>query len=258
MEPDRGKLLSGRRAPIEETYGPVGSHVVTLDSSLIGLQNPSRLDEYISTEYHLTASIPNKSLGIRDLSLLLDVLNYQIVHYGANLSMLIALSEIMLRLTNGRPSDEISDARIRLTVSVSHILLQNLRGMEFYLYQDKLIGVSEQIKELLVPYLMSKRTYGSRYRHWRPEKWIKITAVPVSILYERSLSKSIRYSGYTKGYGESHGNAHKVHTKPSFELDGEDVPDRAERNLILRMTDQQHQRSNQLWIKYRNLFDGKR
>jgi hypothetical protein len=256
MEPNRGKLLSGTQFSDQETKSTNGSHVVTLDSSLIGIQNPISLSEYISTEYHLTATIPNKSLSVRDLSLLLDVLNFQIVTYGANFSMVLALSELFLRISNGRPVDEISDPRLRLTVSVSHILIQSFRQMDIYLNQGQLLQPDPKICELVSPYLMSKRTYGSRFRHWRPEKWIKIVAVPVSILYERSPRQTNRYSGYTKGYGESHGNAHRKKSKPSYELDGEDVPDRAERNLILRMTDQQHQYSNQLWIKYRNLIEG--
>jgi hypothetical protein len=255
MEPNRGKLLSGTQVSDQETSRPYGSHVVTLDSSLIGIQNPKGLSEYISTEYHLTATIPNRSLSVRDLSLLLDVLNFQCVTYGANFSMILALSELFLRISGGRPVDSLSDARIRLTVSVSHILIQSFRNKDIFLNQGSLLQPDQKICELLSPYLMSKRTYSSRFRHWRPEKWIKIVAVPVSILFERSPRQTNRYSGYTKGYGESHGNAHRKKTKPSYELDGEDVPDRAERNLILRMTDQQHQYSNQLWIKYWNLIE---
>lgn len=254
MKPNRGKLLSGFNEPLlDSTSRPDGSHVVTLTPDLIGIQNPKELSEYISTEYHLTAYIENKSLGVRDLSLLLDVLNFQIVHYGANFSMILGLSELLLRLTQGRSVDEINDSRIRLTVSVSSILYRCFRSQEIPLYAGSFLKPSPEIVELVMPYLMSKRTYGSRFRHWRPEKFIKIKAVPVSILFERSSVQSSRYSGYCKGYGESHGNAHKFKTKPSYELDGADSPDRAERNLILRMTDQYHQNSNQLWIKYRNL-----
>lgn len=260
MKPMKGKLFTDDTRPLSDemdvTSRPDGSHVVTLDSNLIGIPNPIRLDEFISTEYHLTATIPNKSLSVRDLSLLLDVLNYQIVVHQLNFSMLLACTELLLRLTGGRYVNEISDAKIRKTVMVSWIIVKEFQKQSLSLYHGETAQLRPEIVELLKPYLMSKRTYMSRYRLWRPEYFIKIVAVPVSILYERTSSNSIRYSGYTKGYGESHGNAHRKKTKPSFELDGEDVPDREERNLILRMTDQQHQISNGLWIKYLNLMEG--
>ena len=254
MEPKRGKLLYGTNSPsLEETSRPDGSHVVTLTPGLGFLENPVSLSEYISTEYNLTASVPNSSLSIRDLSLLLEVLSFHIVHYGANFSMILALTELSLRISGGRKEHEISDSKIRQTVSVSQIILKELHDSQFSLYSGDFVAVRSEIKELLMPYLMSKRTYGSRFRHWRPEKFIKIKAVPVSILYERTPHKTERYSGYTKGYGESHGNAHKFKTKPNFELDGLDVPDKETRNLILRVSSPEHQNSNQLWIKYRNL-----
>jgi hypothetical protein len=155
---------------------------------------------------------------------------------------------------NSPSTEEVNDARIRLTVSVSEILIGSLREQEFSLYQGEKVQISAEIVNLLLPYLMSKRTYSSRFAHWRPEKFIKIRAVPVSTLIERTSTRSKRYSGYCKGYGESHGNAHKIKTKPSIELDGDpSLPDKEERNLILRMSDQVHQLSNSLWIKYRNL-----
>lgn len=254
MALDKGKLLSGAKAPPNsKTSRPDGSHVVTLDSNLSFDQSLSERSEFISSEYHLTARIENSQLSQRDLSLLLDVLNFQIVTFGANFQMVLAATELYLRLTGGRLPHEISDPKIRLTVSVTHILIKEFHDSEYSLYSGDKVTVSPEIRTLLQPYLMSKRTYGSRFRTWRPEKFIKIKAVPVSVLFERTSQTSQRYSGYCKGYGESHGNAHRKKTKPSIELDGEDVPDKSERNLILRMTDPNHQPSNSLWIKYGNL-----
>jgi len=215
------------------------------------------LSEVLTSEYHLTARISNSSLSRRDFSLLLDVLNYQIVRFGCNFSMLLALLELQSRLIGGSmSSNEISDSRIRLTVLVSEILVKELGRQEFSLYSGEFVHVSDKVKKLLSQYLMSKRTYDSRHKYWRPEKIIRIRAVPVNTLFERTSSSTERYSGYTKGYGESHGSAHKSKTKPSVELDGEaDRPDKSERNLILRMTDQLHQLANQLWIKWKNLLE---
>lgn len=254
MEPNEGKLSFGQQPPIEDTFSTNGSHVVTLTQSEELLENPRKLGELVSSEYHLTATIPNSQLTRRELSLLLEVLNYQIVHFGANFSMMLALSELYLRLVGGLQPHQVSDGKIRITVTVSNILLKSLTGQDYSLYQGEYIQVTPEIRELLMPYLMSKRTYHSRFRTYRPEKLIRIRAVPVNTLYERASSNSERYSGYTKGYGESHGNAHRKKTNPSYELDGDpDWPDKEERNLILRMSDQVHQIANQLWIKFRNL-----
>lgn len=255
MEPNERKRLSGPSSPSDETSRPNGSHDVTLDSILRNkLENPKELFESTFSQYHLTATISNSQLSIRDLSLLLDVLNYQILNFGSNFSMMLALTELTMRLCGGRPSEEISDAKIRLTVSVSEILIKILGKESFSLYSGEFVLVPSKWKNLLSPYLMSKRTYSSRFQTWRPEKLIRIRAVPVDMIFERSRTGSKRYSGYTKGYGESHGNAHQSKTKPSMELDGDPKrPDKSERNLILRMTSEDHQKSNILRIKFKNL-----
>jgi len=169
--------------------------------------------------------------------------------------MYLALTELYFRVKgNARTSTEVSDVYQRLTLLVSEILIGAFGESSFSLYSGAFVYVSDELSELLNPYLMSKRTYGSRYSTWRPEKFIRIKTVPVNRLIERPQFRTERYSGYTKGYGESHGNANRQKTKPSFELDGVDGPDKEERNLILRMTDPQHQMPNQLWIKFQNLI----
>jgi hypothetical protein len=259
MEPNEGKPLSGPLFSQSENADNLnGSHDVTLTQSEERPFYPKKEDENVSiTEYHLTAKITNSQIGRRELSLLLDVLNYQIVHFGANFPMMLALTELSLRLSGGKNPDTISDPYIRKTVIVSQILVKMLSEFDFSLDFREYVQVDSKVKELLNPYLMKKRTYKSRHSTWRPERLIKIKAVPVSTLYERSShSRSERYSGYTKGYGESHGNAHRQSTKPSAELDGDaNWPDREERNLDLRVTDPLHQIANTLRIKFENLFD---
>jgi hypothetical protein len=177
------------------------------------------------------------------------------VNFGVNLGMMLALSELYFRiLGNKRKASEVNDGKLRTVVTVAEVLLKTLGALEFSLDSKVKNEVPTEVKELLRPHLMSKRTYGSRYRSWRPEKLVRVTAVPVSVQFEREpKSGSKRYSGYTKGYGESHGNAHKSKTKPSAELDGEqDLLDNAERNLKHRMTDPEHQSANSLWIKFMN------
>jgi len=257
MEPYEGKPLSGPQSnPLDSTSSALGPHDVTLDSIQKDLlKNPKDLNEVLSSDYHLTAEIPNSSLSMRELSLLLAVLNYQIVHFGCNFGMYLALCELYFRVKgNALTSEEVSDPKIRLTLMVSEILIGAFKEQSFSLYSGLFTLISEPLKELLMPFLMSKRTYGSRFRTYRPEKLIRIKAVPVNRLIERPPFRTERYSGYTKGYGESHGSTRKQKTKPSVELDGLDRPDKAERNLELRMINPEHQLANTLWIKFKNLF----
>jgi hypothetical protein len=170
--------------------------------------------------------------------------------------MMLALWELYSRLLGkARNSHEINDGKIRTVVTVAEVLIKGLKEQEFSLYHGEYQMLSSELRSLLSPYLMDKRTYGSRHKTWRPEKFFRIRAVPVELLIERSSNGTERYSGYTKGYGESHGNAHRQKTKPSCELDGDPgLPDDAERNLKHRVTDLDHQPANSLWIKFKNLF----
>jgi hypothetical protein len=214
-------------------------------------------EEHISSDYHLTARLDNEQLGQREISLIAEVLEYQIVHFGVNFAMMLALSELYFRLLgNKRKASEINNGKVRTVATTAEILLKVLGGLEFSLSPKEVYLLSPEIVNLLSPYLMDKRTYGSRYRSWRPEKFVRVRAVPVEVVFERSsTSKSQRYSGYTKGYGESHGNAHIQKTKPSAELDGDQGAVSAEeRNLIHRVADPDHQPANSLWIKFCAMF----
>lgn len=240
-----------------EATSDSGSHDVTLVRTSTALVVPDEVHELNVHEYHLTAFISNGSLTPRDISLILSVLLYQIVHYGANFGMFLSLVELYLRLSNGKHSSEINDSQIRLSVTLSEIIIKEFGKQVFSLDSKIRYRLEPSVVNIVMPYLMSKRTYGSRYMTWRPEKFIKVKAVPVVLTYERSSKNSNRYSSYCKGYGEGHGNAHRQKLKPDFEIDGEDVPDKSERNLELRVTDSQHQLSNSLVIKYQNLRERK-
>jgi len=255
MKTDERKRPQFPGHPLTETSQTNGSHVVTLNPALGNkLENPRELIEEHVSEYHLTARVTNSQLSQKELSLLLEVLEYQIVHFGVNFAMMLALSELYMKLLgNKRTSHEINNGKIRTVVLVAEILLKTLKDFEFSLYHGEYAELSSKTKELLSPYLMTKRTYGSRYKTWRPEKFIRVRAVPVSYLIDRPQKATERYSGYTKGYGESHGNAHRKKTKPSAELDGDqESVDSEERNLIHRVLDPEHQEANSLWIKFTN------
>lgn len=206
-------------------------------------------------EYHLTIKITNEQLSRKELSLLLEVLAYQATNFGVNLSMYMAISELYFRLLgNKRSAKEVKESKIRLTLTVVEILLHSLKGLELPLSPDEYLVVNDKIKQLLSKGLMSKRTYGSRYRTWRPEKFFVVKIVPVDIQLLERRKGSEPYSGYCKGYGESHPSAHSKKTKPSPELDGDGSNFlTSEENFVFqRCTEPTHVLCEFLLIKYRN------
>lgn len=253
MVPTIGKPKKGLRLPqTQKTSSPNGSHGMTLNPVPQSKTDLSEPIESNSHDFHLTASIKNQELGPRELALITEVLEYQIVHFGINLNMVLALTTLYFRLLgNKRSSIEINSGKIRLICTIAEIILSEIGSAEFSLSADIKLLLKPEVVSLLSPYLMTKRTYGSRYKTWRPEKFLSIYAVPVDKIIERDKKQSTeRYSGYCKGYGESHPNAHRHKTKPSFELDGSEGPSSEQRNLNIRMWLEDQQPANQLWIKY--------
>lgn len=211
----------------------------------------------ISIEYHLTIQTKNSSLTPRDLSLLLEVLNYQAVHFGVNVVMQMAMYELYFRLLgNKRNSEEIRDRYIRKTVTVTEILFKILKNQIYSLNTETRIVLSAKHKDLLAPMCLSKRTYGSRFRTFRPEKFFTVRIVPVDIQFLTRRKDSSPYSSYCKGYGESHPSAHRQKLKPNSELDGEATsPSEFEKSntLFVRCTDPVHLQCEALYIRFRNL-----
>jgi len=252
-------LLPAEIASPPESHGNVKapqneSHQMTLNRPF-GLEREGTELSPRLIEYHLTAEIRNKSLTTRDLSLLLDVLNFQAVSYGVNFNMYLALFELYFRLLGQkRSSKEISDGNVRKTVTVTEILLRVLGKSEFNLDSGIVLEIPSKIKDLLRIGLMSKRTYGSRYSTWRPERFISIKAVPVETLFLTRRKDSVPYSSYCKGYGESHPSAHRKKLRPSPELDGTgESPAELEENFLFRRcTETLHVLSEYLLIRYSN------
>jgi len=213
-----------------------------------------------SIEYHLTARVTKETLSRRELSLLLEVLNFQCIEYGVNFNMRICLYELYFRLLgNKTQSREIKESKIRLTLTVSELILKSLKDVNHSLSAKEFVHVDPRLKKILKPYLMSKRTYGSRYKTWRPESFLEIRAVPVDIQFLESKNRSNRYSSYCKGYGESHPSTHSKRTMPSPELDGNGKsPEQVEEEfLFIRCTEPIHVLCEFLVLKYLNEFEDK-
>jgi len=229
------------------------SHQMTLHRPLLVEGLVSSELPINSIEYHLTVRLTHETLSRRELSLLLEVLCYQISHWGANLPMYLALTDIYFRLLgNKRSSKEIKESKIRLSLTLSEIIIHAFKGTDLPLSSKEYIMLDSKVCKLLVPHLMTSRTYGSRYKTWRPEKFFVVRTVPVDIQFLERRKYSEPYSGYCKGYGESHPSAHSKKTMPSPELDGDGSTfvQSEEEFLFIRCTEPIHVLCEYLLIKY--------
>jgi len=233
------------------------SHQMTLNRPFGVSEGKAEALSY-SIEYHLTAQLTNTSLTTSHLSLILEILQYQAIFFGMNFNMILAMYELYFRiLGQKRSSKEIKEPKIRLTLVRSEIMFKITRNHDWNLGSDEFFHFDGQIITQLKKGLMSRRTYGSRFRLWRPEKFVTVKAVPVDILFLKRKDSSQPYSGYCKGYGESHPSAHFKKTPPSAELDGADVEFGLAEEIFLfqRCTNPYHLLSESLLIWYYNEFD---
>jgi hypothetical protein len=172
-----------------------------------------------------------------------------------NFNMYLAMYELYFRVLGQKSnSKEVKESYLRKTLTVSEIIFKTLKNKEFSLDSRMVFYLPGPVKSILRTGLMSKRTYGSRFRSWRPEKFITIKAVPVDIQFLKRKKDTQPYSGYCKGYGESHPSAHNQKLRPSAEYDGESVEfGLAEDKFIFqRCTDPIHLLSEYMLIRYHN------
>jgi hypothetical protein len=259
MNRQKGKPSDDSKAKPTDQIGELRdlseSHQMTLHRPLTVEGEGAKTFSTNPIEYHLTIRLTHETLSRRELSLLLEVIEYQIVRWGISLPMYLCLSDLYFRLLgNKRSSKEVKESKIRLTLTVAEILLHSLRESEFPLDTEYVLQISDKVVKLLRQHLMSSRTYGSRYKTWRPEKFFVVRIVPVDIQFLERRKGSEPYSGYCKGYGESHPSAHSKKTKPSPELDGEggSYLTSEEDFLFIRCTEPTHVLCEFLLIKYRS------
>jgi len=204
----------------EGALRPIGSHGMALDQSSTVVEDLTELLD-LTTEYQLTVRL-EMQLTRRQISFLLEILNYQMVYFGVTFGMYLTV-EHLCSLLIGQKGDpkEIRDENERRVTTLAQILLSSVGNSDLNMVEGW--DIPEDIVQKIIEnkLIMEKRVYGSRLQHWRPEKYITIRAVPLNIQFERVKGRSERYSSYCKGYGESHPSAHRKITKPSPELDGE-------------------------------------
>lgn len=208
---------------VKRPGSPNGSHAVALTQASAKDRKSQRVNVQ-STEIAFTVRIKNKSLTRKHLRLILDVLLYEIVDRGITLAKLMLLTHLYQQIlgTKLSPLDLHIDHERRV-ILLTEIIIKDVSDKTFDHFLSTEVLTDTLRQEILDNNLiMSKRTYFSRKGHWMPEDWLEIRPVGLDLLIERN-GNSERYTGYCKGYGESHPSAHYKKTRPSAELDGEDA-----------------------------------
>jgi len=199
-----------------------GPHVVTLNQPS-QKKGKSHNKPDISTSFHFTVNIPNKSLTRRHYRLLLETLLYEVIKSGIDLYQYMMIEHLMSLILGKKLNYlELGNEHERRLVSLSMSILRSLRNLSFE-PDLKQRSLSKDIVEFILNnnLIMSERVYQSRKNYYLAQYYLEIKTVAVETIYERS-GKSERYSSYCKGYGESHASSHYKKTQPSAELDGEE------------------------------------
>lgn len=213
----RSSAISNQAVEFQTETSPVAS---------LNLHLPNGEEEYLndlssfSQVYHLTAKFLVVEMTRRDVSLLLGMLNYLSCRDGVNLPMYLAMDFLVNYLAKKSDPLLIKDELERLTVMSTLSILSDLKGQELRLVDQSYLKPStvEELQSLGL--IMSTRAFGSRIVRWRPDRFLKISAVPVDDILKRN-SGTKRYDSYTKGYGEGSGSAGKCQKlKFSPETDG--------------------------------------
>lgn len=173
------------------------------------------------SDYHLTVR-PKVDLNRYQVSMLLDVLNHEIVNYGINFTLWLTLEWLFTRLIGSKRVWEVRDTNERRVLLSAELILLTSQG-SWLNFSDR-EKLPEEIRDYLFSnsLIISDRTYQSRSDFWYAERFLEVRAVRMDVFLERE-SNSIRYSSYTKGYGESSSMGRRQKTRPSAELDGEPV-----------------------------------
>lgn len=230
---------------------PNGSHGMALNRPFGEETSEEMISEQKDITFNLTVKL-KFDLTERQISLLLDVLNYQAVHFGVTFNLYLAMMTLYLRLTKNRKAHETTQDFSVVTVNVTEIILRSFKDLLFPLNPGQFVHLPDNVKNILRPGLMTKRTYGSRYIAWRPESYLLVLAVPVDCVFLNPEKHSQPYDSYCKGYGESHPSAHRHKTKFSSELDADALEEdrQEELNLLVRSVHPKHKLSETLRFEY--------
>lgn len=171
-------------------------------------------------DYQLTVR-PKVELTRYQISMLLEILSYEVLKKGIDFVTWILMEYLFTRLCGSKAPEEVRDTKERRVILIANLILLSNEGNWFNIRERETID--PEVLQYLVEndLLPSERTIRSREDYWKPERFIEVRAVRLDVFLERERSTS-PYSSYCKGYGESSSMGRRQKTKTSFELDGDD------------------------------------
>lgn len=217
---DSGGNLASARLPSD--YSPT-------NPSVGGVRNDFSLNELI--DYQLTVR-PKVELTRYQMSMLLEIACWEVMKSGIDFVGWLTIEYLTSRLQGSKKIWEIREETERRVLTLSTMILLSSQNTWMNLLERT------PLPESLLSYLKdsglisSDRTLHSRKDFWYPAKFLEVKTVRLDVFMERE-GRSVRYSSYTKGYGESSRMGRRQKTRSSAELDGEET-ERPEVNLSLR------------------------
>lgn len=182
-----------------------------------------------TTDVNLTIRLKVTEITRKQITLLAGQCLYEVLTEGLSLGDWITL-EFLYSYLIGSKLDPLyinNPKEVELALLLKVVLI----GGSWIGLEGK-VQLPEDIQVLLrsSKWVPNSRTYQSRKEMFRLSKYLQVRIVPVDDLIDRSKG-TIRYSSYCKGYGESSRMGRRQKTRPSPELDGEEV-DLEKENLI--------------------------
>lgn len=171
-------------------------------------------------DYQLTVR-PKVELTRYRMSMLLEVECWYATRFGINLTSWLIIEYLWERLLGSHKVWEIRDENERRVLTLANLILLSIQTE--WLTLGEHLQVNKNLLEYLeeTELLASDRTIQSRKDFWETKSFLEVRAVRMDVMLERE-SGTVRYSSYTKGYGESSSMGRRQKTRPSAELDGEE------------------------------------
>lgn len=178
-----------------------------------------------SQEYQMTIRAKRR-LDRHQVSMLLMVLICKVLTEGIDFTAALALDFLFLSLIGSKNPEEIRDEKERQTAMLAELIIAYTKG-DWLSFTDREEIPYEVRKQIFDSgWLPNRRTIKSWKPFWRPESFLEVRFVRLDSLYERETN-TLRYSSYTKGYGNGGHISRIQKTRIDPEIDGE-VGDRPE------------------------------
>jgi hypothetical protein len=226
---------------VEDIGGLQSEQHVTPIHRVAGLLVVKGLGEsHNSLQYHWTVKKRVTEMTVKTASILIKVWVIECLRNGMGLSDYLGLEYLIAFVLGGKVDPlELRDEKDRQAVMLGIFLVTSMRGN--WLTLGEVSEVSPLIKQEIIQlgWLPSQRVFSSWKQYHQPWKFLEVLAVPLDTYDERDKS-TVRYSSYTKHYGNGGHISRTLKTPYDFELDGEST-DRDPPEFNLQEIDQYNQ-----------------